>query len=69
MIEIRETAREIGVRMIDDRSKHEWIFDWLIFADDIVLLGNDEKTLQRLVNKFGMSSFCDVFTYSLLQLL
>ena len=43
MREIRETAREIGVRMIDDRSRHEWITEWVIFADDTVLFGDDEK--------------------------
>ena len=31
------------MRMIDDRSKHEWIIEWLMFADDTVLLGDDEK--------------------------
>ena len=51
--EIRETAREIGVKIIDDRSKHEWVTEWLMFADDTVLLDDDEKALQRLVNDFG----------------
>ena len=41
MKEIREIAREIGVRMIDDRSKHEWIIEWLMLADDTVLIGDD----------------------------
>ena len=53
MKEIRETAREIGVKIIDDRSKHEWVTEWLMFADDTVLLDDDEKALQRLVNDFG----------------
>ena len=44
MREIRETAREIGVRLIDDKSTHEWIIEWLTTADDAVLLGDDEKS-------------------------
>ena len=53
MKEIRETARETNARLIDDRSKHEWITEWEMFVDDPVLLGDDEKKLQRLVNEFG----------------
>ena len=44
MREIRETAGEIGVRLTDDRSKHEWLIEWLMFADDTVLLGDDKKS-------------------------
>ena len=28
MREIQETAGEIGVKLIDYRSKHEWIVEW-----------------------------------------
>ena len=41
------------MRMIDDRSKHEWIIEWFMFADVTVLLGDDEQKLQRLVNELG----------------
>ena len=45
MREIRETAGEIVVRMINDRGKHEWITEWLLFADDtVLLLGDEEKS-------------------------
>ena len=47
MREIRETAGEFGVRLIDDRSKHEWIIEWLMFADDALLFGDDEKKLAK----------------------
>ena len=53
MREIQETAREIGVRLIDDRSKDEWIIEWLMFAEKTMLLGDDVKKLQKLVNDFG----------------
>ena len=54
MRDIQETAREIGVILIDDRSKRGWIIEWLMFADDTVLHDGDEKKLQRLVNQFGI---------------
>ena len=53
MREIRFTTGEIGVRMIDDRSKNDWFVEWLMFADDTLLLGDDEEKLQRLVNGLG----------------
>ena len=39
MREIRETTGEIGVRLKDDEGKHEWIIEWLKFANDTLLLG------------------------------
>ena len=39
------------MRLIDDKSKRKWAIKWLMFAD--VLLGDDEKKLQSLVNEFG----------------
>ena len=53
MKEIQETAGKMSVRMIDDRSKDEWIIEWLMFVGDTVLLGDDEIKLQRLMNEFG----------------
>ena len=57
MREMQDSTGEIGVRMIDDRSKHDWIIEQLMFADDPVPFGDDEKKLQELVNEFGRVCF------------
>ena len=41
------------MRLIDDWSKHEWIIELIMFADDSVPLGDDVSKFQRLVNEFG----------------
>ena len=33
------------MRLIDDRSKLEWIIEWLMLADDTVLPGDDKKSV------------------------
>ena len=35
----------------DERRNIEWKVDWLMFADDTVLLGDSEEKLERLVQE------------------
>ena len=37
----------------DERRNIEWKVDWLMFADNAVLLGDSEEKLERLVQEFG----------------
>ena len=53
MREVRENAGEVGVILQDARANEEWIIEWLMFADDIVLLGDSEEKLERLIEEFG----------------
>ena len=51
MKEVR--AGDVGVTLWDERRNIEWKVDWLMFADDTVLLGDSEEKLERLVQEFG----------------
>ena len=53
MKEVREKAGDVGVTLWDERRNIEWKVDWLMFADDTVLLGDSEEKLERLVQEFG----------------
>ena len=53
MREVREKAGDIGASMWDARRKCEWKVEWMMFADDTVLVGDSEQKLQRLVKEFG----------------
>ena len=53
MKEVREKAGEDGLTLQDERRNIEWKGDWLMFADDIVLLGDSEEKLERLVQEIG----------------
>ena len=53
MKEVREKAGDVGVTLGDERRNIEWNVDWLMFADDTVLLGDSEEKLERLVQEFG----------------
>ena len=53
MKEVREKAGYVGVTLWDERRNIEWKVDWLMFADDTVLLGDSEEKLERLVQEFG----------------
>ena len=53
MKEVREKAGDVGVTLWDERRNVEWKVDWLMFADDTVLLGDSEEKLERLVQEFG----------------
>ena len=49
MKEVGEKADDVGVTLQDERINNEWKVDWLMFADDTVLLGDSEEKLERLV--------------------
>ena len=53
MKEVRERAGDVGVTLCDSRRNEEWKVEWLMFADDTVLLGDSEEKLNRLVQEFG----------------
>ena len=53
MKEVREKAGDVGVTLQDERRNIEWKVDWLMFADDTVLLGDSEEKLEILVQEFG----------------
>jgi len=53
MREVREKAGDVGARMWDDRANHEWKVEWLMFADDTILVSDSEQKLQKLVKEFG----------------
>merc|ERR1712002_641761 len=50
--EVREKAGDVGACMQDVRSKREWKVEWLMLADDTVLVSDSERKLQRLVKEF-----------------
>ena len=51
--EVREKACDVGVTLRDERRNTEWKIDWLMLADNTVLLGDIEEKLERLVQEFG----------------
>ena len=53
MKKVREKAGDVGVTMRDERRNIKWKVDWLMFADDTVLLGDSDEKLERLVQEFG----------------
>ena len=53
MKDVREKAGDVGVTLWDEIRKTEWKVDWLMFADDTVLLDNCEEKLERPVQEFG----------------
>ena len=53
MKEVRERAGDVGVTLCDSQRNEEWKVEWLMFADDTVLLGDSEEKLNRLVQEFG----------------
>ena len=53
MKEVREKAGDVGVMLRDVRQNVEWKVEWLMFADDTVLVGDSEEKLERLVQEFG----------------
>ena len=55
MKEVREKEGDVGVTLRDERRNIEWKVDWLMFADDTVLLGDSEEKLERLVQKLWKS--------------
>ena len=53
MKEVRERTGDVGVTLWDTRRNVEWRVEWLMFADDTVLVGDSEEKLNRLVQEFG----------------
>ena len=53
MKEVRERTEDVGVTLWDTRRNVEWRVEWLMFADDTVLVGDSEEKLNRLVQEFG----------------
>ena len=49
----REKAGDVGVTLRDQRRNTQRKVDWLMLADDTVLLGDSEEKLERLVQEFG----------------
>ena len=39
--------------MWDSRRNTEWNVEWLTFADDVVLQGDSEEKLEKLVQEFA----------------
>ena len=52
MREVREKVDDVGATMWDARRNCEWKVEWLMFADDTVLIGDSEEKLERLVHEF-----------------
>jgi len=53
MREVNEKAGDVGARIWDDRANHEWKVEWLMFADDTILVSDSEQKLQKLLKEFG----------------
>ena len=53
MNEVRRSVGDMGAMMWDSRRNTEWNVEWLMFADDTVLLGDSEEKLERLVQEFS----------------
>ena len=53
MKEVRERVGDVGATLWDARRNCEWKVEWLMFADDTVLVGDSKEKLERLVQEFG----------------
>ena len=45
MREVQENVDEVGATMWDARRNYEWKVEWLMFADDTVVVGDSEEKL------------------------
>ena len=50
---MRERVGDVGATLWDARRNCEWKVEWLMFADDTVLVGDSKEKLERLVQEFG----------------
>merc|ERR1712002_652821 len=53
MKEVRERVGDVGATLWDARRNCEWKVEWLMLADDTVLVGDSKEKLERLVQEFG----------------
>ena len=53
MREVRKRIGDVGVKLWDKARICKWKIEWLMFADDTMLVGDNEEKLQMLVRKFG----------------
>ena len=56
MKEVREAVGDVGATLWDARSSSEWKVEWLMFADDTVVVGDSEEKLEGLVQEFSSVS-------------
>ena len=47
MKEVRERVGDVGATLWDARRNCEWKVEWLMFADDTVLVGDSKEKLEK----------------------
>ena len=52
MKELRANVGEVGAVFLETNEGREWIVEWLMFADDTVLVCDSREKLMRLVSEF-----------------
>ena len=52
MREVRENAGDVGVRLVESSGRREWKVEWLMFADDTVLVCDSIEKLRSAIEEF-----------------
>ena len=52
MKEVRANVGDVGAVFLETNEGREWIVEWLMFADDTVLVCDSREKLMRLVSEF-----------------